>query len=82
MKLYNGFAKLPIQSNDRKIHINIIIFIHIFNRHMEKYVNQVIPHQFSARRTSDRSLLGLNDLIKYVLDDNESVEIGKISMTI
>ncbi len=45
---------------------------------MEKYVDKVMPHQFAARRTSDRSLLGFNDRIEHVLDDNEPVEIGKI----
>ena len=47
---------------------------------MENYVDKVIPHQFAARRESDRSLLGLNDRVKHVLDDNESVAIGRISL--
>ena len=45
---------------------------------MEKYADHMIPCKFSARRTCDRSLLGLNDRIKHVLDVNESVEIGRI----
>ena len=45
---------------------------------MEKYVDKVLPHQFAARRTSDRCLLGLKDRIEHVLGDDEEVEIGKI----
>jgi hypothetical protein len=45
---------------------------------MEKYVDKIIPHQFAARRTSDRCLLGLQDRIEHVLEDNEMVEIGKV----
>lgn len=51
---------------------------HFVDRYMEKCADHTIPRKFSARRTCDRSLLGSNDRIKHVLDDDESVEIGKI----
>lgn len=35
-----------------------------------------MPHKFTARRLSDRSLLGLKDRVEYALNDNESIEIG------
>lgn len=49
---------------------------------MEKYVDKILPHQFSARRNSDRSLLSLQDCIKHILEDNEPITIGEISMNI
>ncbi len=49
---------------------------------MEKYVDKILPHQFSVRRISDRSLLALNDRVEHVLDDNEPIEIGRIYMNI
>jgi len=56
---------------------NIIISYKLLNRHIEKYIDKVIPHQFSARRSSDRCLLGLNDRVGHILNDNEPIEIGK-----
>jgi hypothetical protein len=49
---------------------------------MEKYVDKILPHQFAARRSSDRCLLSLNDRVQHVLNDNESIEIGEISVPI
>lgn len=56
--------------------------MNFFHRHMEKYVDKILPHQFSVRRISDRSLLALNDRVEHVLDDNEPIEIGRIYMNI
>jgi hypothetical protein len=49
---------------------------------MEKYVDKVVCHQFSARRSGDRCLLSLNDRVQHVLNDNESIEIGEIFVAI
>ncbi len=49
---------------------------------MEKYVDKVVSHQFSARRSSDRCLLSLNDRVQHVLNDDESIEIGEIFVAI
>jgi len=49
---------------------------------MEKYVDKILPHQFAARRSSDRCLLSLNDRVQHVLNDNESIEIGEIFVPI
>lgn len=78
MKLFNGFVKLLIQSREDTTVIYNDYSISILGRFMGKCAGHTIPQTFSARRSSDRCLLGLSDRIKYVLDDAESVEIGKI----
>lgn len=44
-------------------------------RYANKYVNSSVPDRFEARRTSDRSLLCLDDRVVHVLNDNEPIEI-------
>jgi hypothetical protein len=52
----------------------------ISNRHMEKYIDKVASHQFSARRAVDRCLLSSNDRVQHVLNDNEPIDIGEDDM--
>lgn len=82
MRLSNGFVKLLLQSREKEKTIFNDRLRSALDRYMDKYADHTIPHKFSARRTCDRSLLGLDDRIKFALDDAESVVIGKITLAI
>jgi len=56
--------------------MKVFKLIDIWRRFTEKHADKVVPHKFTARRLSDRSLLGLKDRVEYALNDNESIEIG------
>lgn len=43
----------------------------------EQHRDIQFPNSFVARRSTDRSLLSLNDRIVDVLQDNDSIQIGK-----
>ena len=51
-----------------------------YNRCLEKHIDKKTPFYFVARRGADRCLLSLQDLVQHVLKDNESIEIGEISV--
>ena len=48
-----------------------------YDRYKEKYFDRVVPVYFIARRMKDRCLLNQMDRVRDVLNDNESIQMGK-----
>ena len=77
-KRSDGYARQPTLG--KRIVIRRILVDQVFSsRYANKYVNSSVPDRFGARRTSDRSLLSLDDRVEQVLDDNETIEIERLN---